>query len=181
MDREIELRKAVEEIKARSRESLVSRVRHEDYPIEFVYEDFGYFIGKQAKPTLKEAIKGLTLFRVYARIGTRLKNIRGRAPAKTRKKYSKRKYVYTIEYMDRLLKEKGYLPDDRKRAIFFFFNSILPDVISNAGIYLVYEKRKTNTYLRKMEIEKVRKSIPAKWLGYIEAYLSLIPKVKRKR
>ena len=176
-----ELRDVIEEIKARSKESLVSNLRHEEYPIEFVYEDLEYFIGKRAKATLKGAIRGLTLFRLYARIGTRYKDIRGKSLKKTEKKYSKREYVYTIEYMDRLLKEKGYLPDDRKRAIFFFFNFILPEVISNAGIYLVYKKRRTNTYLKKMKMERIREFIPSRWLKYIDAYLLLIPKVKRKR
>ena len=62
MERENDLGKVMEEVKVKSKKSLVSKLRREEYPIEFVYEDFGFFIGKQGKPTLKEAIKGKRVF-----------------------------------------------------------------------------------------------------------------------
>ncbi|HIP43557.1 MAG TPA: hypothetical protein EYG91_06710 [Aquifex aeolicus] len=165
----------LEKVKKNAKRSVIKAIQSEDYPLEFVLEDIEYFIGKRKRPSLKEAIRGLTLMRIYARIGARTKLLRGK---KTKNKYSSKKYIYTIAYMDRVLKVRGYLPDDRKRIMFFFFNFILP-VISNAGLYTVLEKIRHNTHLKQQSLEKLKGSIPRKWLEMIDAYFSLIPAVKK--
>lgn len=164
------------EIKRMIKESWFEKIQKEDYPIEFLEEDLGIFDEKK-RPTLKEMIRGITYVRLYARIRIRDKIVRGLSQKKLKKKYSKRSYIYTIAYMDRMLKLKGYSPDDRKRIIVYFINIVYP-IMSNAGMFICYKKYQNNPFAKKKPLEEIAKEIPTKWFEYIQAFLEIVPNAK---
>lgn len=116
---------------------------------EFLREDVVYFLGKEKRPNLKDFVIGITLVRIYAKLRSKRKQIRKKSLNILRKKYSERKYTWTIAYMYRTLKEVGFEPSESKELIVFFFNFILPGIISNAGIFICLEKARTSKVLRK--------------------------------
>lgn len=164
------------EIKRMIKESWFEKIQKENYPIEFLNEDLGIF-DERKPPTLKEMIRGITYVRLYARVRIRDKIVRGLSQKKLEKKYSKRSYIYTIAYMDRMLKFKGYSPDDRKRIIAYFINIVYP-IMSNAGMFICYKKYQNNPFAKKKPLEEIAKKIPTKWFEYIQAFLEIVPNAK---
>jgi len=176
IQKESNIKEIEEEIKEKIKESWFERIRRESYPIEFLKEDLGMF-DERKKPTLKEMIRGITYVRLYAKVRIRDKIIRGSSQKRLEKKYSKGKYIYTIAYMDRVLRLKGYSPDDRKRIIAYFINIVYP-IMSNAGMFICYQKYQNNYIAKNAPLEKVAKKIPTKWFEYIQAFLKIVPNAK---
>ncbi|AAC07979.1 hypothetical protein [Aquifex aeolicus] len=183
------VKKAFKELQEWLREKMkkegLVRFMKDGYPLEFVEEDVVYFLGSRKRPNLKDFIKGITLVRTYAKLRERRKQFHKRSKKPIVKKYSAPKYTRVVAYMYRVLEEKGYTPDDRKRLIVYFFNFIKPDYMSNAGIYVCLEKFRTAKFLRNKKIEELRKElikeIPPHLFLQIEAFLSLFPTFKRKK
>lgn len=167
-------RETLENLKIEIRKKMLSEglmwIIKDGYPAEFLEEDVNYFIKQRKRPNLKDFIIGLTILRRYFcnKKTLKVKKIR-------KEEYMRKIYLYSVAYMYRVLKEKGYNPDERKRLIVYFFNFIRPDIISNAGIFLCLEKIRKSPYLRKKAVKELASAIPKMWFLHIQAFLSLFP------
>ena len=167
-----------EEIRTKLNRNSFLKYLRIGFPEEFLREDVAYFLKKEKRPSLKDLVIGLTLVRIYAKLRSR--QIRKKSLKAISKKYSTRKYTWTIAYMYRALKEAGFEPSKSKELIVFFFNFVLPGVISNAGIFICLEKVRTSKVLRKKNLEDLKKEIPDDLLNYIDAFVEFMKEVKQE-